>query len=146
MALRFLSYRGRSVAEIRRRLAKDFSSQQVEETVARLKESGFVDDASFARAWRNSRERHAPRSASMIRRELAQRGVRGEVAEKALEGLDEVDMAQRVGAKFIRRLTGLDRRTFYTRMMGYLRRRGFNYRISADTTERLWRELSDPAQ
>ena len=141
--MRFLSYRSRSVAEIRRRLAKDFSPQQVEETVARLKESGLLDDAAFARGWRNSRERHAPRSKFMIRRELAQRGVKGEVAEKALQGLDEVDMARRVGAKFLRRLAGLDRRTFYTRMMGYLRRRGFNYRICADTTQRLWMETSN---
>jgi len=134
------------VAEIRRRLAKDFESQQVEETVARLKESGLLDDAAFAKAWRNSRERHAPRSKFMIRQELTQRGVRGELAEKALEGLDEADMAQRVGAKFLRRLAGLDRRTFYTRMMGYLRRRGFNYRICADTTERLWTEISSETE
>ena len=145
VALRFLSYRSRSVAEIRRRLAKDFTPQQVEETVARLKDSGLLDDAAFAKAWRNSRERHAPRSKFMIRQELFQRGVKGDVAEKALEGLDEPEMAQRVGAKFLRRLAGLDRRTFYNRMMGYLRRRGFNYRICADTTERLWQELSDPA-
>ena len=109
------------MAEIRRRLAKDFSPRQVEETV------------------------DAPRSGFMIRRELAQRGVKGEVAEKALEGLDEADMAKRVGAKFLKRLAGLDRGAFYTRMMGYLRRRGFNYRICADTTQRLWQELSDPA-
>ncbi len=104
-----------------------------------------MDDAAFARAWRNSRECHAPRSSFMIRQELFQRGVKGEVAEKALEGLDEADMAQRVGVKFLRRLASLDRCTFYTRMMGYLRRRGFNYRISADTTQRLWQELTDPA-
>ena len=131
------------MAEIRRRLAKDFSPGQVEETVERLKESGLLDDAAFAKAWRNSRERHAPRSKFMIRQELAKRGVVGEVAENALQDLDEADMARRVGAKFLRRLAGLDRRTFYTRMMGYLRRRGFNYRICADTTQQLWSELSD---
>lgn len=113
--------------------------------MARLKESGLLDDAVFAKNWRNSRERHAPRSAYMIRQELAQRGVKGDVAEKALEGLDETEMAQRVGVKLLRRLAGLDRKTFHNRMMGYLRRRGFNYRICADTTQRLWAELSDPA-
>lgn len=114
--------------------------------MARLKESGLLDDAAFAKAWRNSRERHAPRSAFMIRQELAQRGVKGEVAEKALQGLDEADMAQRVGVKFLRRLAGLDRRSFYTRMMGYLRRRGFNYRICADTTQRLWAQVSNACE
>jgi regulatory protein len=117
----------------------------VEETAVRLKESGLLDDAAFARSWRESRERHAPRSRFMIRQELAQRGVKGDAAEKAVEGLDEEAMARRVGEKFLRRLAGLDRRTFFNRMLGYLRRRGFNYRICADTTERLWRELSDPA-
>ena len=51
VALRFLSYRSRSVAEIHRRLSKDYTPQQVDETVARLKESGLLDDAAFARAW-----------------------------------------------------------------------------------------------
>ena len=67
----------------------------------------------------------------------------GDAAEKAVEGLDENAMARRVGEKFLRRLVGLDRRTFFNRMMGYLRRRGFNYRICADTTERLWTEASN---
>ena len=129
------------MAEIRRRLTKDFTPQQIEETVERLKEFGLLDDAAFAKAWANSRERHSPRSRFMIGRELAQRGVTGEVAEKALEGLDEPAMAARVGAKFLRRLAGLERRAFFNRMMGYLRRRGFNYGICKSTTERLWAEL-----
>ena len=104
-----------------------------------------MDDDAFARSWRESRERNSPRSKFMIRRELAQRGVKGQAAEKALEGLDEDAMARQVGAKYQRRLSGLDRRAFFARMMGYLRRRGFNYRICADVTERLWAELSDPA-
>ncbi len=115
----------------------------VEETVVRLKESRLLDDAAFARAWRDSRERHSPRSKFMLRQELAQRGVKGQAAEEALEGLDEDAMARQVGAKYLRRLSALDRRAFFTRMMGYLRRRGFNYRICADTTERLWAEASD---
>ena len=118
----------------------------VEETVVRLKEARLLDDTAFARAWRDSRERHSPRSKFMIRRELAQRGVKGQAAEEALEGLDEEAMARQVGAKYQRRLSGLDRRAFFTRLMGYLRRRGFNYRICADTTERLWAEVSNPPE
>lgn len=146
VALRFLSYRGRSEAEIRTRLGKEFSPTEIEKTVERLKESGLLNDAAFASAWRDSRERHAPRSKRMIRQELAKRGIKGDVAERALEGLDEKEMARRVGEKFLRRLSGLDRRTFYTRMMGYLGRRGFNYGICAATTQRLWEQLSDPPE
>ena len=140
--LRFVSYRPRSRQEIRRRLGRRFGARTVELALARLEEQGYVDDATFARFWRESREAHRPRSAGLIRRELAQRGVGREVAEEAVAGLDDDANAYRAGLGRMRSLERLDYVTFRRRLEGYLRRRGFGTGVVRKAVERLWRERS----
>ena len=62
--LRLLSYRSRSRLEMRQRLGKRFSTEAVEEAVSRLEEMGYLDDASFAKSWKEGREARKPRSAN----------------------------------------------------------------------------------
>ena len=138
--LRFVSYRPRSRQETRRRLGRRFGERAVELALARLEEQGYINDATFARSWRESREAHRPRSAGLIRRELAQHGVGREVAEEAVAGLDDDANAYRAGLGRMRSLGGLDHVTFRRRLEGYLTRRGFGTGVVRGTVERLWRE------
>lgn len=142
-ALRLLSHRPRSEAEVRRRLSRRFPSSLVEEAIAALIDRGHVDDVAFAGFWRQNRERHRPRGASAIRWELLRLGVSGEVIEGALEGLDEEENAYRAASGTLRRLRTADRETFGNKLGGYLRRRGFRGETVRRTVERLWSELSD---
>ena len=144
MALRFLSYRPRSEAEVRRRLLRNFPHSKVEETISRLRDRGLLDDQAFARFWRDNREQHRPRSRVMIRQELFRMGVGREVADEALEGLDEAASALQAGRKLLRRLRGADFNTFRSKVGNYLRRRGFGYGLAARAADELWRELADP--
>ncbi len=134
--LRFISYRPRSRQEILRRLGRRFGARTVELALARLEEQGYVDDAAFARSWRESREAHRPRSAGLIRRELAQRGVGREVAEEAVAGLDDDASAYRAGQERLRSLQGLDYVAFRRRLEGYLKRRGFSASVIRRTLDR----------
>ena len=85
-AARFLETRSRSVAETRRRLTDaGYPPPLIEEVVAHLVELGYLDDAAFARAWVESRDRAHPRGEAALRRELALKGIDREVAEAALE-------------------------------------------------------------
>ena len=144
VALQFLSYRPRSEAEVRRRLIKDFPTSLVEATVVQLKAKGLLDDAAFARFWRDNREQHRPRSKAIIRQELFQKGINRNVADEALEGLDEEASAIRAGRKLLRRLRGVDSESFRSKMGSHLGRRGFSYGVAVRATEALWQELSDP--
>ena len=139
-ALRFLSYRPRSSQEVRRRLASRFTPEAVQETVRRLEEHGFLDDAAFAAFWRQSREAHRPRSTALIRRELMQKGVPRDVAEAAVTGLDDEHSAYRAAKRRERALRGLDEATFRRRLGDYLRRRGFSFGVAHGVVERLWEE------
>ncbi|MEE8443121.1 MAG: regulatory protein RecX [Dehalococcoidia bacterium] len=139
-ALRFLAYRPRSHQEVRKRLARRFPAHAVQQALERLKERNYLDDAAFARFWRESREAHQPRSAAFIRRELEQRGVVRELAEDAVAGLDDDDSAYRAGHRRLRALQGLDEVTFHRRLGDYLRRRGFSFGVVRTTLKLLWEE------
>ena len=51
-ALHLLSYRPRSEAEVRRRLARRYSIELIERVIAMLREHHYLDDAAFAGYWR----------------------------------------------------------------------------------------------
>ena len=91
-AARFLEVRPRSVAEVRRRLASaGYPAGLVEAAIARLTDAGYLDDAAFARAWVESRDRARPRGEIALRRELRLKGVDPATTDAALE-------ARRAGA------------------------------------------------
>ena len=134
--LRFIAFRPRSREEVRRRLGRRFDPHTVEQALARLEERSYLDDAAFARLWRESREAHRPRSAALIRRELLERGVPREVAQEAVAGLDDDASAYRAGQGRLRSLQGLDDVAFRRRLEGYLKRRGFGASVIRRTVDR----------
>ena len=75
--LNFLSFRPRTVKEVRDRLwkyeVKDEDSQNL--VIDKLKSKGYLDDLSFAKWFIESRNTHRPRSISMLKMELSQKGV-----------------------------------------------------------------------
>lgn len=150
-ALRFLSYRNRSQAEVRRKLSQRYPSEVVEQVIARLAEQGYLDDAAFAMEWRRQRERRRPRGQSMLQRELRGLGVDREVVRAALEGIEESDNAYRAANAIARRLasanSGTDASTDYGRfrqkVRAFLERRGFEHSAIRTTVERHWSELTN---
>ena len=84
-AARFLETRPRSSDEVRRRLRDaGYRADLVEGTLDRLTELGYLDDAAFARAWVESRDRARPRGARALRYELRRMGIAAADAEAAL--------------------------------------------------------------
>jgi len=84
-AARFLEARPRSMEEVRRRLRDaGYRADLVEGALDRLTELGYLDDAAFARAWVESRDRARPRGVRALRDELRRKGVAAADAEAAL--------------------------------------------------------------
>lgn len=85
-AARFLEARSRSVAEVRRRLARaGYRADLIDGAIARLTELGMLDDATFGRAWVESRDRARPRGEIALRRELGLKGVDRTIVDELLE-------------------------------------------------------------
>ena len=148
-ALRLLTTRSRSVAEMRQRLGQRFSTEAVESTVALLQEEGLLNDSEFARQWRESRERRKPRGQSLIARELQQKGVPAETISEALQDFDPYAAAHRAVARYAERQASRDRAAFDRRVSAFLGRRGFASDVIRQTLEQIREELAidrgDPA-
>ena len=85
-AARFLEARARSIGEVRRRLTTTgYRADLIEEAIVRLTELGMLDDAAFARAWLESRDRARPRGERALSEELRVRGVDRTVIGEALD-------------------------------------------------------------
>ena len=139
-ALNLLSYRPRSVAEVRRNLqGKKIVPETIETVVARLTQNGLLDDVAFARFWVENRTAFSPRSGRLMSYELRQKGVAGGDIEIALPSEDR-DSANEAATRRARSLASLDYEAFRKRLLPYLQRRGFGYETAAEAVEAAWRE------
>lgn len=132
-AVDLISYRPRSVREVRQRLKKAGADDgAITSIVERLKEAGLLDDEAFSRAWVESRLRASPRGKRMIAWELRQKGVSGKHIEAALEEADDTDAAYRAAMRRWPRLQSLEPRERKRKLYEYLARNGFAYETIED--------------
>ncbi|WP_405019433.1 regulatory protein RecX [Kitasatospora sp. NBC_00070] len=121
-------------AKTRKQLADALRKKEIPEEVAaevldRYEEVGLIDDGAFAAAWVESR--HAVRGLGRraLAQELRQRGVAGELVERALEqvgGEDEEEAARELVRRKLRTMRALDPQVRTRRLVGMLARRGYS--------------------
>lgn len=142
-ALRLLSFRPRSVAEVRKKLVdRDFDPAIIETVLGRLIEGDYLSDKAFAKEWVENRSAFRPRSRRMLHYELRQKGVAEEHIQSALASIEaESDLAYQAGIRYAARLADLDREMFRKRLGGYLARRGFSYGTISPLVNQIWDEL-----
>lgn len=140
-ALHLLSYRPRAEQELRERLRrKGLPGDAIEETVARLRAAGLVNDEQFARQWVAERGSGAhARGRSLLAAELRARGIRDGGAA-ALDDLDEEAQAREVARGHAAKLRVETYEEFYRRLGSFLQRRGFGYGVVGPIVRELWRE------
>lgn len=143
-AVAMLARRPRSEREVRQRLRRrKFEPELVEQTMARLHAANLIDDAEYARAFTESRDRQSPRGGRLIARELRSNGIDAALADRAASAVDDDDAAYRLASRRLRGLAGLDYDAFRSRLGGYLQRRGFGWETCRATVERCWRERGE---
>ena len=137
-ALRLLERRPQSERELLTKLAqRGFEPRVVTEAVAKLKESGLVDDAAFAAAFARSRVSRKPVGRRLVERQLAAKGIDRKLAVSAAEAAvadrDEALMVREAAVKYLRRhplkfqgRRGLEAARERSRMFGWLLRQGFS--------------------
>jgi regulatory protein len=141
-ALKYLSYRQRSEAEVRANLqGHDYPDEDINDVLDRLRHSGLVDDLRFAQAWVENRNELRPRGRRALVYELRQKGIADSIIDQTLETLDEEQLAYRAARKRATRWDQLELFDFQKKMNAYLSRRGFNYSVASQATDRVWEEL-----
>ncbi|HLC17457.1 MAG TPA: regulatory protein RecX, partial [Thermodesulfobacteriota bacterium] len=135
-ALRFLSYRDRSVKEVEERLRhRGFAPGETASSIEFLLEAGYLDDERFARNLAATRTRVKNWGPARIASELYTRGVSREITEEVLSAIDEpsqTDTAERELKSWSRKngvsLSGTSRKNL-EKAFRHLRARGFSTQV-----------------
>lgn len=138
--MELLSYRQRSEAELRDRLArKGFVPVAIDAAVERLLGWGYLDDGEFARRWVENRIEHRPRGSRLIAQELRHKGIDRELIGETLEAadIDELAAALEAGRRKSASYARLDPAVARRRLGGFLARRGFSGGVVRQATDQL---------
>jgi regulatory protein len=143
-AVRFLSYRPRSRAEVERYLRdKKMAADVIADVVARLEQADYLNDEAFARFWVENRAQFRPRSRRALQYELRQKGVSSQAIDQVLdEAQDDEAAAWGAVEGRLARWAGLPRDALRQKLAGHLSRRGFNYEIISTIFERACQALN----
>ncbi|MEU3016734.1 MULTISPECIES: regulatory protein RecX [unclassified Nocardiopsis] len=137
LVLRMLTHSPRTRAQLERSLhRREYPDEVVERVLNGLDEAGLVDDASFARAWVDSRQHGRGLSRRALTQELRTRGVEEETVRAAVAEVsdeDEQEAARALARKSLRGSRGREREARVRRALGVLARKGYpgglSYRI-----------------
>jgi regulatory protein len=132
LALNLLSRRDHSEAELRKKLSpKGFAAEALDETMARLKNAGYLDDRRFARSFAESALRNGRGYGFRLRLELSRRGIADEIIEETLAALGtEYEEVTTLTELMARKFEGFDPHQAderqKRRVISYFQRRGFS--------------------
>lgn len=130
-ALRLLTVRARSAADVRRRLhKKDYSQEQIDAAIARCQELNYINDPHTAHERTRALMREG-KVGARVRQQLFKEGFEESDIEAAIEHcmreFDEHEiLAQVFARRFDRHKTDLLDPRQRRRIVGYLQRRGFS--------------------
>ncbi|HMK42851.1 MAG TPA: regulatory protein RecX [Dissulfurispiraceae bacterium] len=122
-----LRYRDRSEQEMRERLRrKGYVSAVIDTAVMRLRDAGLLDDVRLAANLVRIASEQKCLGGRGVRAYLQRRGISRDVIENCDVACDELDAAERLVARRLRSVQGLDPAVRRNRLTGALARRGFS--------------------
>ena len=143
-AINLLTYRARTVAEMRERLLEKpwAKAEIVEQVIEKLLGYGYLNDQEFARDFAASRLRQKPVGRRLLQQKLSLKKLAGDVITKALEECyQEVPEDSLVEAAIERRLGCQGLPTSHKdlkRLCDYLMRQGFSPAVVFEKLRRLY--------
>ncbi len=148
-AFRLLSYKPRSVAEMRSRLLeKDWADEEiVNQVISRLEELGYLDDKQFATSYASSRLNVKPLGRTRLRRDLQRKKLSAETVEHALEeafnAQSEEKLIERAIDKRLRTKGAPKTREDSKKLFDYLIRRGFSYDLVLRMVRQVGKDIDE---
>jgi len=137
-AMKLLTARPRSVAELRERLLQGRGATQtaVEEVIKRLREYGYLDDERYAFGYASFKVKQRPLGRKRLERDLMFKKVDDKVAEAALnlvfEETSEEELIDRALAKRVRLRGRPQTREDAKKLFDHLLRQGFAFELVSE--------------
>lgn len=144
-AIRLLTFKWRSIAELRERLLeKNWTNEEiVDYVIAKLEEYGYLNDEQFAKDFAASKIRQKPQGKRVLQQKLAIKKVSKETVDAALEKVfeetPEADLVEQAIKKRIRLKGKPETREDTKKFYDFLLRQGFSY----DLVSGKMREISN---
>jgi regulatory protein len=134
IALNYLSYRIRTVSELKKKLKeKKISSKTSGKILSYLEDAGLVNDEEFARLMIEEKIKLKPVGIRVLKQKLFEKGVPKQVGEKVLsevfENVDEKELAMVNFKKLMPKLRGKDINEQKRKVYEFLTRKGFGYDV-----------------
>lgn len=116
-----------SVSENKNSVSKETIEQEIQKVINRLKELNYLNDSSYAKDFITDRVQFRPRGKFLIKKELKNKGIHPELAEKIIDETyeDEEEPALQAIKSRIKRLQNEPPQKQKEKLMRFLASRGF---------------------
>jgi len=130
-AFYLLKLRDRSIGEMREKMErKEYTEQEIKETVDFLVEKDFLDDERFTRNFVRYKKEIKPVGRYWLLNKLREKKIDNEIIEKVLsENLDEKTEVEEIAKIWLSRNKNLSKEKVYQKLSRYLISRGFDWEI-----------------
>lgn len=138
-ALNYLSYRQRTVHEIKNYLLrKEFDESLIDKAISQLLEVGYLDDEKFASSYIDEKTRINSLGSQRLKYELRKKGIEDEIINNALSEVEpDLDELESLVRRKYSKVLSEDKNTQFRKIGGYLQRKGYGYDVIKKVLEKL---------
>lgn len=142
VALNYLSYRPRTVEELRNHLlGKGFEGDHCHEVTSQMQKLGYLNDREYAKQWIQERKNARPRGKYLLRQELLRRGIDKEIADDVIDQeLTSDEAMQMIKTLVDKKYRNAHFSDFYElkmKMIPFLQRKGFSFELILAVLEKI---------
>lgn len=138
-AKKFLTKRFRTRLHTERQLRKTgVGNQIISDTLDFLEHAGYLNDNAYAKEWTEERLRLRPRAKHVIQQELRAAGINSEIADKAVQHIDDEAIATTIVAQH-KSLNENIWEIFQRKAGGKLYRRGYSHEVITSALQTVWK-------
>lgn len=137
-AYRLISYRDRSVSELKKRLLqKGYDLEVIDAIIPRIKELNYLDDKRFAKKWVKHKVKHSPKGKYLLIKELKDKGVAEKIINEALSSEYPYDLEFKTAVKLAKKWKNKshNKDKDLVKLKVYLKNKGFRYEIISDVVK-----------
>lgn len=137
IAYKFLSYKPRSIKEVKNKLTyKKISKESVEKIIEHLKKYQFLNDESYAKMYLEQRINNKSMGKSMVQFKMIDKGIDKEMISKVIEENypedKQIESGKKLLEKYLKKKQKIeDKQELKKKCYQYLFSRGFSYGIIA---------------
>lgn len=145
--LNYLSYQMRSEHEVKKKLLdKGFGEAVILEAIQKLRNYGFLDDATYSKALLETKKRTMKKGPRAIRQDLKKKGIEKRLQDDVLETFtyeEQLKLALELAEKTVRSEKVKTPTQVKQKIQDLLMRKGYSFSIVSDVLEQLTFERDD---